>query len=303
MEKLPFTPIVPVQIDSDDRLINISVVVDYLIKQLNVQEVILVEYGKVSKLSNFFAHDNLRYIFVQGKEEPWNKPKVVNTAIHWIKTPVCAIWDADVVLPAPQVNGAVLSITEDKADFTIPYEKFVYIKRALIHSIRNGRTPFKDIENCTDLYALKTFTSLAAGCIVINTAVFKHIRGLNELFYGWGFEDDELMCRAANLGFRVMRSPGVLLHLTHERTDTSKPISDAFNKRLIAEKLRSAHAPPDQLKLYFGVSNGVGRYLCLSQPDEPTGQLLTAVDEAMKNTRPLDMYPEPEYKNLQATDE
>ncbi len=288
------TTITPVAIDSPDRLENIHTVVDFLCRQLGVQEAIVVEHDETPKLLHAFdQYPNVRYLFVKAfPQEVWNKPKVVNAALPWVRTPVCAVWDADVIVPHSQIHSAVEAITTDKGDAAVPYDAFTYVERKLVRAVREGQLPLNDITE-NGKYVLGRFASIGAGCVLYKTSVLKHIRGLNELFYGWGLEDDEVIYRLTRLEFRVLKANGLLLHFAHRRTHRSKPLNDDFQKLLKAECQRIGASPPEVLGAYFGITPKIGRYNSLRAPDEPNEELKKLLERQEQEATPLD-YPEPE---------
>ncbi|MDP6360613.1 MAG: galactosyltransferase-related protein, partial [Planctomycetota bacterium] len=78
-----------------------------------------------------------------------------------------------------------------------------------------------------------------------------HIRcGMeNEHFVSWGMEDNERAHRWTKLGYRLLRTPGVLYHLEHPRSPDSSERNPGFQaNEEECEKVKNM--TPDQLVAY-----------------------------------------------------
>jgi hypothetical protein len=268
--KLDLTAIVPVCIDSQDRIENVLAITKYMHEQLYIDHIILVETGDTPKLLHMIHHfvpkDVLRYIFVQTyNDEPWSRSITFNTALHYVKTPIVAVWDTDILIPLSSLKISNDYILNNKADIIIPWETFYHVKRRVLNDVKAGQLDYNKLINNKD-NILSQFKSVGAGCTIMSAAVMRHVRGFSELFKGWGNEDDEIVFRLQNLGFRVMQaSKCPLIHISHERTANSKVNPDYYDLTL-AERARIIEMNKADLCEYYGITEKVCDYVKQEKP-------------------------------------
>lgn len=275
------TAIMPVKIDSTDRLENILVVSDYITKRLHVPKLIIIEIDKEPRLFNFFKdNDQISYSFVED-HGVWSRGRAFNTVLPWVKTDVVAIWDTDAVIPSQSLHMAYKNIAEEDADIAMPYSIFYHVHRKFIRDAKYGALNF-NIVNDPRNYDHAFDQVIGGGICLYRTSLLRHIRGFSELFNGWGAEDDEVVARAQKLGAKVIRVNGPLVHFFHERTPTCVP-HEHYKKYNIAERARMISWDADQIAEYMGITKKIGKYSTLREPEEPTGEIAELVKQ-----QPLD---------------
>jgi len=210
------TILIAAKADSEDRLTNLKITLDYINYHFNVP-IILSEQDEESKLANICKERNVKHIFSQTSEF-FNRQRGVNICARAAITPVVAHYDADILLKPQQIKAAVKAIMDKSADLVYPYDGHFYdVPRQYHEEI----TKTKNL-NCVDLNQCKLFNPHSVGGVVIfDKDHYWKCGGANENFKGLGYEDNEINERFKKLGSKIVRTQWPLYHLTHERKDTS----------------------------------------------------------------------------------
>lgn len=275
------TAIMPVSIDSSDRLENVYAVSRYVRDRLLVDEVIVVEYDTAPKLSGLFAGEKgIRYLFVSRSGDPWTKTRLVNTALPWVKTPITAIWDTDAIISIAQVRASCKAIREG-ASGVVPFNRLYHVPHSLLRHVKTGRVDHLGILNDENNILFTLDAANGQACVFFDTSKFRHARGANRLFWGWGGEDDEQVARMAILYGKMLRVRGPLLHISHERTEASYPI-EGHGELNDAERARTYMWEPERIRQYLGITEEVGLYSELEKAlphDDKTRAHLKQLDD------------------------
>jgi len=216
------TIIIPVKIDSNDRLNNLDLVVNYLQNNIT-SNIIICEQDTEPSLEGRYK---CNYMYVKMGNN-FNKSKSVNKAAKTVNTPVLAIYDTDALVTASQLAKATSVILDKKAQVMYPYDGRFYDVPKNYHSTLKNTGDL----NVVNLNECKLFNSGSVGGIVLfDKEIFLKYGGANEKFEGWGYEDNELYVRFQKVGCLIGRTTKPLLHLTHER------IKPAFYDRSLEGK-------------------------------------------------------------------
>lgn len=272
---LDFTAVMPVRLDSLDRLENLLEVTRYLHERLCVPQILVVENDHQPKLvAHLSDRPYIRYLFVQSDDRPWNKSRVINTALPWVTTRAMAIWDTDAVVSLGQLRMSVRGIVDEGRAAAIPFESMYHVPRKYIQQVREGRLDYnRAVED--QIFQIKRGGGQA--CFVVNTALFRHARGANELFWGWGGEDDEMLIRMHKLFGGITQARGPLIHIAHQRTSTSFP-DERYGRLNEGERQRIYDWSPEEIRRYLGISEDSGDYLWRDEPQEVTPELQQSID-------------------------
>ena len=103
------TFIIPLRIESEDRLRNIVVSLIYLLRNFNTK-VIVKEVDKTSEFQKCampmleaaledFHMEGLTHIFEQSEEQTFHRTKIINDMLWMVDTPVTCNYDCDILLP------------------------------------------------------------------------------------------------------------------------------------------------------------------------------------------------------------
>lgn len=281
------TLVIPVKLDSPHRLENLNSTVNYLINYLQIEHIIVVECDCSPRLSGTFSsYEEVQYLFVQRKEgAPWTRSRPFNCALPWVETDAVAIWDADIIVPLAQLLVAYRAIVTDHCDYCIPYENFLHVTRELMSEMNRGRVNHGAYKVGAPS-VMCAFAMTGGGVGIMRTAYIRHIRGMNELFHGWGFEDDEVILRIQKLGGRVVRVNGNLLHIAHTRTVNSFP-DENYELLSKAERQRMYNWDKSAIQAYLGITEE-GSYVGKRVPDEPNEDLMQDIRQLSPPPTPPD---------------
>ena len=210
------TILIAAKADSEDRLTNLGITLDYINFHFNVP-IILSEQDTEPKLKQICAEKDVNYIFHE-TDEFFNRQRGVNICARQAKTPVIAHYDADILLKPQQITGAVKAILDKSADLVYPYDGRFYDVPKVYHP---QIIETKNL-NCVDLERCILFNPHSVGGVVMfDKKHYWECGGANENFKGLGYEDNEINGRFKKLGSKMVRTQWPLYHLTHERKDTS----------------------------------------------------------------------------------
>jgi hypothetical protein len=258
--ELDITPVLPVKYDFPERVENLLVVIDYIHQVYRIPEVVVSEYGESPKLAAILCGmEGVRYCFTQGAQGEWNKSIAVNAGARLVKTSSLAIWDTDVLLPYASVYNSVRALETSHA--CIPYSTFINCHRSSIPIFRNKILSHPEIMQhyTVEAFFNKGRVAATAACVFIRTAFFHQIRGMSELFYGFGWEDVEFAGRLQALG-KVITVAGPSYHLSHPRGKASKPDPETYKFNI--QEAEDAHRRTKEETLaYMGITGEVAPYL------------------------------------------
>ncbi len=211
------TILIPVRIDSSDRLRNLVMCTNALLSTLTAQIVVgigdpeLVREHLDSRVIIRRLHDPLHQVF--------HRTRICNDLARLVDTTYIAVVDTDVVVPRSQWKSALESLRADDADLVYPFDgRMVEVSYGCHSWLERGDFDCLPIDSQRIIEALSV-----GGCFIFNRETFTKFGMENENFKSWGFEDDERVLRAYRLGLRVKRLPGVIYHVFHRRGPDSRP--------------------------------------------------------------------------------
>lgn len=240
LSKITF--IIPVRIDSKERLSNIDFVIWYLQSNFNTN-IILTENDKVSYLQG--RYNNIDYIFQQNNENTFHRTKILNEMTKKATTKYVAVYDTDVILPIESYIKGYDSL-KGVSDVVYPFNnKFIGIS-----NLKVGDVP--DFDNISGNVISE---NSVGGCFFINKEKYIEAGLENEKFIAWGYEDNERYERFGKLGFCIstyIKHP--LYHLYHPPTKEAN-----FNNPQIAlqfvEYTKIEKMTKEELKSYIETWN------------------------------------------------
>lgn len=229
------TFLIPIRIETEDRLRNIISSVSYLLKHIPAKVLVkevsphpTFEYKAVSEIKKYVDISNLSYLFEESEELLFCKSKVLNDLIVASNTKVVANYDADCILPIDSYHQAYDLINSDRLDVVYPYGCGVYQWKSTYNV-----EIYKKFINTLDLSILDKNKSLSNSTIgwtqFVNRKKYIDSYMMNENFISWGCEDDEFYYRMCVLENRVGRIDNYVYHLEHSRTHNSWFSNPKFN--------------------------------------------------------------------------
>jgi hypothetical protein len=223
------TFIIPIRIESSDRLRNIITSLCFLVANFDTN-IIVKEVDKESvflkealpQIEEFCGDvSSIKHIFEYSNDPAFHRQRVLNDMIMVTTTKVIVNYDCDIILPINSYRAAYNLIIEDVSDLVYPYgqgefQKRIFANNSLVSDFLNNEFDLKILETkALNYYSMYGF------CQFFNRAVYIEGGLENENFVAYAPEDVERYFRFLTLGYRVHRINGLVYHLEHSRSENS----------------------------------------------------------------------------------
>jgi len=267
------TFIIPVKIESDDRLRNAITVccfllskfdTNILIKEVNSEPVF--ENEALPQIKEFIGDiSNISYYFEKESDNSFfHKTRYFNELLSKCNTDVVSAYDIDVLLPVSTYLEAE-KMCKDEYDLVYPFgfgtqenqvkwQKKVFASDELVSDFLNQNFDFSIFEN----HSQKDRAQWGHAQFFKRTS---YIEGgmENENFKAWGPEDEEKHYRFPKLGYNVGRVIDWVYHLEHSRGDDSERTNIYFHDNLkLMEDIRSLSE--EELRNYYNTQEYLKKY-------------------------------------------
>ena len=259
------TFIIPIKIESDDRLRNVITVCCFLLENFDTKVIIkevddksVFQEEALPQISEYVedALDNLTHMFE--KKDPdddvFYRMRYINEMLHKADTPVIANYDCDVLMPIQTYLEAQKQLTEGEFDVIYPYglgpwQKKVFATDAMVSEFLSNDCEFSYLEKKVEI------DNAESGHVQFFRRSAYIEGGMeNENFRGSAPEDKERIHRFTTLGYNVGRIENWIYHLEHSRGNNSWPVSYHGNPHMqdnIALWNFLSGLSPDELRLYY----------------------------------------------------
>lgn len=215
------TFIIPIRMDSEDRLQNLDLITRFLRKHFNTH-ILVVEKDDIPRINPRTLPKGVNYTFTEDRTRNFHRTRILNQAIINCETPIISIYDSDVIVNPENIIEAVSAIRNQLATLSYPYEgTFVNVDRFVIRNF-SAELNFDLLSQFFDHNARHIKHSYG-GCCFVNKEHYITCGLENEFFSSWGRDDIERAKRVQILGYKLYRTRGVLIHLNHYRGESSKP--------------------------------------------------------------------------------
>ena len=234
------TFIIPLRIETDDRMRNIITTLIYLTRNFDTK-IIVKEVDKESVylrdvqplLEQALEPDMLNcitHIFEESDEFTFHRTKILNDMLWMVDTPVVANYDSDIILPLESYINATNMIAKgwvhpdaeggQPVKIIYPYGFGNY--QFQCHVGDNEVTNFINSGFNFEYFNghMRQWDAKYGFCQFFDTEEYKKLGGENENFIAYGYEDDERHFRF-NLLSSVGRIHEYVYHLEHGRTKNS----------------------------------------------------------------------------------
>lgn len=246
------TIIMPVRIDSDERMANLKAVLHHVCG-LECR-VILLEADKHSAFKDGSEMDVetmkfIRHEFVEDSSPVFHRTRYINRFLNEATTEIVAVWDADILIAYHQVYEAVDNILKG-CTIAYPYNgEYVMLSEVESNAARRNF----DIENLKSLKLQSVFgRPFCGGVFLAHRQRYLQCGGENEHFTGWGPEDAERLRRVSILGHSVKwTEEGQAYHLNHSRGKNSDFYSEEDAIRLRKELVKVCSMKKEELQDYI----------------------------------------------------
>ncbi len=184
---------------SSYRLRNFNYVLEKARKAF--EEVIIVE--QVPAINELPPIPGVKHFKIPCTNRQIEKSKLINYAFKKSSGQFLWVNDADIYLPFKKV----LSQIEEYMEFIKPFKFFVKLNEEQTNTLIDER--ILHIDNAPAVNVL------VGGAFIIRRDRFESIRGMNEDYTGWGYEDNELGIRVGATCTPVILEEFVGAHLYH----------------------------------------------------------------------------------------
>ena len=267
------TFILPVKIESEDRLRNVITVCCFLLENFDTN-VILKEVDATSvfrkealpQISEYVedAIDNLTHVHeVPDPDDPvFYRMRYLNEMLDMVETEVVANYDCDVLMPI-QTYLQAQELCNGEYDLVYPYghgiwQKKIYADDSMVSELLSNYCDFSILERKHEP------DNAESGHVqFFKTSSYREGGMENENFRGSSPEDKERIHRFATLGYNVGRIEDWIYHLEHSRGNNSWPVSFHGNPHMqenIALWNQLANLPKDQLREYYDSQKYLKKY-------------------------------------------
>ena len=225
------TFIMPLRIESNDRLRNVILSLGFLLNNFKTN-VIIEEVDTDSKFQEHAAPklqeivedlSSITLMYEQSDDPIFHRTRILNDMLMESKTDVVVNYDCDVIFPVMSYLSAYQMILNDGYDLVYPYgqghyQKKVSVTQDLVNKFVSERfsestfADHPDSEVSTSDYGWAQFFKRQS-----------YIDGgmENENFISYGYEDNERPERFTRMGYKVGRVDGTIYHMEHARTMNS----------------------------------------------------------------------------------
>lgn len=235
MTKLANTTfIIPLRIESDDRMRNIITVLCFLLENFDSKVIVkevdsqkVFESHVLPQITEFLGDkiNNLTHLFECSDDLVFHRTRILNEMLHLSDTEVVVNYDCDVVLHPETYFKAVQMITEEGYDLIYPYGKGSYQQQVFANDELVSEFISNDFD--FDILMAKSQNYLSDRGHVQFFKRSSYIEGgmENENFIGSAPEDLERHDRYVKLGYKVGRIDDLIFHFEHSRGMNSYPLS------------------------------------------------------------------------------
>ena len=265
------TFIIPVRIESEDRIRNIITVVCYLLDNFDAKVILkevdqepIFEEELLPQITEYVGDSikNLTHVFEQSNDPVFYRMQILNEMIDMADTPVIANYDGDVLFkPETYVNS--VKMIEDGYDIVYPYgfgeyQKQVFADDELVSEFLSNDCDFSILDSKSRMYDAQY-----GHVQFLNRKSYIEAGMENENFRGSSPEDKERHYRFEKMGYKIGRIDDQVYHLEHSRGSNSWPHSIEGNpymrenfgvweriQQMTGEELKEYYSNQEYLKKY-----------------------------------------------------
>ena len=265
------TFIIPVRIESEDRIRNIITVLCYLLDNFDAKVILkevdqepIFEEELLPQVTEYVGDSikNLTHVFEQSDDPVFYRMQILNEMIDMADTPVIANYDGDVLFkPETYVNS--VKMIEDGYDIVYPYgfgeyQKQVFADDELVSEFLSNDCDFSILDSKSKMYDAQY-----GHVQFLNRKSYIEAGMENENFRGSSPEDKERYYRFEKMGYKIGRIDDQVYHLEHSRGRNSWPHSIEGNpymrenfgvweriQQMTGEELKEYYSNQEYLKKY-----------------------------------------------------
>ena len=266
------TFIIPVRIESPDRLRNVVTTTAFLMENFDTN-IIIKEVDKESVfhrealpiLENILdegtVFTNFNFIFEQSEDPLFHRQRILNEMVMEAHTGIVVNYDCDVILPIDSYLLSYTMLMNNIADVVYPYGQGHFQKQ--VDPNDDVVSNFLETGDYAHLdSASKIHTSDFGWAQFFKKSVYIEGGLENENFKAYAPEDKERHYRFNKMGYRVERIDGWVYHLEHARGENSWFTNPHMQFNMDEwEKIQSMDK--EQLKEYYSQQDYLKKYVSL----------------------------------------
>ena len=213
------TFVIPVRIETADRLANVKKLVNWLGRTYNSP--ILIGSEEPESLRSILP-SRVQVVAIDGHPDlPFHMTRVVNEIVRHATTAIRVHLDTDTLLPPDQLMQAVEILRAKEADMVLPFTFAVGVPKTEHAEFVAGVLELGRLKQPRPMLGLPT------GLVQVwNADSFEKSGTENEHLIGWAPEDAERVVRLEKLKMKVRRVAGPAFHLDHETIPSRGPTSE-----------------------------------------------------------------------------
>lgn len=242
------TFLIPVRIDTIERMENLVAVTNYLLHHFDTNIIVLEAAGFNNGFLKKCLSEKVQWHFVEDERMIFHRTYYLNQLTAMASTPYVAVWDADVLVKEHQLTEAVNKLRRGETDFIFPYDG-MFLDTGMAN--RMDFMQFGDLgrfdKELPKMSVPYGYTACGGGFLAA-TEIYRSMGMENENFFGWGPEDGERVKRWGILNARYTRIKGPLFHFTHPRGVNSGFRTDDDKKAGLREYLRICRMSKEELQ-------------------------------------------------------
>ena len=224
------TFLILVRLDSIQRLENIIIVTDSMLKYFRTNIFVLEADSFDNGLLKKNLNNKVTYQFVEDKDPVIHKTKYYKYMVNTVTTKFLAIWDTDVVVDKNAICESMKHLRED-ADVALPYNGYCYDVSDIIKHYYFKHQDIRFLNRHSGKMKLLYERVLVGGAIIVKTDKYLQSGGDNEEIYGWGNDDFTRYKRFQVNNLNIYRTKNRLFHLNHPRGMNSQ-FRNSFSKKI-----------------------------------------------------------------------
>jgi hypothetical protein len=263
------TFIIPIRIESNDRLRNVITTTAFLLENFDTNILIKeVDSESIFKnvalpiLKNILDVDvNVNHIFEKSDSPSFHRQKVLNEMITTANTEIVVNYDCDVLLPLESYHEAYSSVLHHTHDVIYPYGQGMYQKQ-----VQASDEVVSDFLQTMDYSILDSNSTISTSDFgwaqFFNRQVYIDGGMENENFVAYAPEDKERFYRFTTLDYNVGRIDDYVYHLEHARGQNSwinnphmNTNNDEWEKiqNMSKEQIKEYYLKQEYLKKYVSI--------------------------------------------------
>ncbi len=235
------TFIILIRLDSIQRLENVTIITDSLLKYFHTNIYVLEADSFNNGILKKSLNKKIIYQFIEDKDPIMHKTKYYNRMLNDVDTKYVGIWDTDIVIDKSAICDAVKHLRKE-ADIALPYNGFCYEVPDIIKKYYFKHQDIRVLKRHMGKMNLLYEQLLVGGAILVKTDKYLQSGGDNEEIYGWGNDDFIRYKRFQANKYNIYRTKDSLFHLCHPRGINSQ------YRSLLAKKI-------SKMELYKEESN------------------------------------------------